>query len=66
MTPAIRFFINDKDSQATLEEKKDNQTTIKMKVDPEKSDSKNQHSLKFTKIGMFVNNGLAVNHRNCF
>lgn len=61
LTPAIRFFVDDEDSQAMLEEKKDNQITIKVKVDPEESDSKlNQHSLKFTKIGTFVKNGPAV------
>ena len=35
LTPAIRIFVDDEDSHATLEEKKDNQITIKVKVDPE-------------------------------
>ena len=58
---AICFFVDDEDSKATLEENTDNQITIKVKVDPDESDSKlNQHSLKFTKIGTFVKNGSAV------
>jgi len=49
LTPAIRFFVpQDEDALARLEEKKTSMITIKVKVDPEETDSKvNQASLKF-------------------
>jgi len=62
LTPAIRFFVpQDEDTLARLEEKKTSMITIKVKVDPEETDSKlNQASLKFPKIETFVKNGPEV------
>jgi len=62
LTPAIRFFVpQDDDTLARLEEKKTSMITIKVKVDPEETDSKlNQVSLKFPKIEIFVKNGPEV------
>jgi len=62
LTPAIRFFVpQDEDALARLEEKKTSMITIKVKVDPEETDSKlNQASLKFPKIETFVKNGPEV------
>jgi len=62
LTPAIRFFVpQDEDALAKLETKKLTMITIKVKVDPEETDSKlNQASLKFPKIEIFVKNGPEV------
>ena len=63
LTPAIRFFIpQDEDALVKLvETKKLTMITIKVKVDPEETDSKlNQASLKFPKIETFVKNGPEV------
>jgi len=62
LTPAIRFFVpQDDDTLARLEEKETSMITIKVKVDPEETDSKlNQASIKFPKIETFVKNGPEV------
>ena len=62
MTPAIRFFVlQEEDYLAKLEDEKLDMITIKVKAEQDQPDSKlNQQFIKFQKIQILMQNGLAV------